>query len=64
LKKGSQDAVNTKYLELENKLFQVERDNKSLVSQVELEKAKNKKLAVDFEQMVNLVKDAENKKKA
>jgi len=64
LKKGSQDAVNTKYLELENKLFQVERENKSLVSQVELEKAKNKKLAVDFEQMVNLVKDAENKKKA
>jgi hypothetical protein len=64
LKKGSQDAVNTKYLELENKLFQVERDNKSLVSQVELEKVKNKKLAVDFEQMVNLVKDAENKKKA
>jgi len=64
LKKGSQDAVNTKYLELENKLFQVERDNKSLISQVELEKAKNKKLAVDFEQMVNLVKDAENKKKA
>ena len=64
MKKGSQDAVNTKYLELENKLFQVERENKSLVSQVELEKAKNKKLAVDFEQMVNLVKDAENKKKA
>lgn len=64
MKKGSQDAVNTKYLELENKLFQVERDNKSLVSQVELEKVKNKKLAVDFEQMVNLVKDAENKKKA
>ena len=64
MKKGSQDAVNTKYLELENKLFQVERDNKSLISQVELEKAKNKKLAVDFEQMVNLVKDAENKKKA
>lgn len=44
--------MNSKYLEIENKLLQVERQNKSLHSQLEIEKSKNKKLMTDFEDMV------------
>ena len=63
LRKDSQDAMNSKYLEIENKLLQAERQNKSLQSQLEIEKSKNKKLLSDFEQMVNMVKEAQAEKK-
>lgn len=49
LRKDNQDSLNSKYLEIENKLLQVERQNKSLLSQLEIEKSKNKKLLSDFE---------------
>ena len=56
--------MNSKYLEIENKLLQAERMNKSLQSQLEIEKSKNKKLLSDFEQMVNMVKEAQAEKKS
>lgn len=55
--------MNSKYLEIENKLLQVERNKKSILSQLEIEKSKNKKLVSDFEQMVNMVKEAQTEKK-
>jgi len=30
LRKGNQEAINTKYIELENRVFDAERKNKSL----------------------------------
>ena len=63
LRKDNQDSLNSKYLEIENKLLQVERQNKSLLSQLEIEKSKNKKLLSDFEQMANMVKEAQAEKK-
>ena len=56
--------MNSKYLEMENKLLQAERVNKSLLSQLDIEKSKNKKLLSDFEQMVNMVKEAQAEKKS
>jgi len=64
LRKGNQEAINTKYIELENRVFDAERKNKSLQSQIEQEKAKNKKLLNDFDQMTNMIKDGESEQKS
>jgi len=64
LRKGNQEAITTKYIELENRVFDAERKNKSLQSQIEQEKAKNKKLLNDFDQMTNMIKDGESEQKS
>ena len=64
LRKGNQEAINTKYIELENRVFDAERKNKSLQSQIEQEKAKNKKLINDFDQMTNMIKESESEQKS
>ena len=64
LRSGNKEMINAKYIELENRLFEAERNGQSLQSQVEQEKGKNKKLVNDFEQMVSVIKEGDADKKA
>lgn len=63
LKNGNQEAINAKYIELENKLLEVQMKNNSFEQQLEMEKQKNKKLMSDFEQMSNVIDQGETDKK-
>ena len=64
LKTGNQEIINAKYMELENKLFETEKENNSLKGQIEQEKMKNKKLIQDFDQMVGTIQTGESNAKA
>ena len=64
LKSGNQEMINAKYLELENKLFETEKEANSLKGQIEQEKLKNKKLIQDFDQMVGTIQTGESNAKA
>ena len=64
LKTGNQEIINAKYMELENKLFETEKENNSLNGQIEQEKLKNKKLIQDFDQMVGTIQTGESNAKA
>lgn len=63
IRKGNSEAINTKYIELENRVFDAERKNKSLEQQIEQERQKNKKLINDFDQMTNMMKEGETESK-
>jgi len=64
LRSGNEQALNAKYIELENKVFDTERLNISLNAQVEQEKKKNKKVISDFETMTSMIKESESDSKA
>jgi len=58
LKAGNQEAMNKKYIELENKVFETERINVSLSKQVEQEKKKTEKVKEDFETVTTMIEES------
>lgn len=65
LREGNQETINAKYIELENKVLDLQKDNNKLTQTLELERNQKKKIVEDFDTMTAVLEEgnAESKEK-
>lgn len=63
LRQGNENQISAKFVEMENKVFEAERNKNSLSAQLTQEKQRLKSLQSDFDQMVEQMKAVESGQK-
>ena len=64
LKEGNQEAINAKYIELENGQLEAQKEVIMLKEKLEQERNKNKKIVEDFDQMTAVLEEGSAESKA